>query len=209
MPKRLIPLFPLQLVMFPRTRLPLHIFENRYKEMVGDAIRDSSEFGIVLAKEDGILNAGCTVTVEKVLEMYPDGRMDILTCGQRRFEIVSLNDEKEYLQGEVEFFDDDDLTVAPAELRDIALANYRALSGLGSARGHSDPDFEDRQVSFQVAQAVPDLEFLSVMLRERSEIGRLRQFNQYLAEYLPRQRTTERMKRLAPTNGHGPKPAGL
>ena len=79
MPKRLIPLFPLQLVVFPRTRLPLHIFEERYKEMVGDAIRDDSEFGIVLAKEDGILNAGCTVMVEKVLEMYPDGRMDILT----------------------------------------------------------------------------------------------------------------------------------
>jgi hypothetical protein len=60
-----------------------------------------------------------------------------------------------------------------------------------------------------VAQAVPDLEFLSVMLRERSEIGRLRQFNQYMVEYLPRQRSIEHMKGLAPTNGHGTKPAGL
>ena len=209
MPKGLIPLFPLQLVVFPRTRLPLHIFEDRYKEMVGDAIRDGSEFGIVLAKDDGILNAGCTVKVEKVLEMYPDGRMDILTRGQRRFEIVSLNEEKEYLRAEVEFFDDDDVAPATAELRDQALANYRALSGLGSARGHSDPDLEDRQVSFQVAQAVPDLNFLSAILRARSETARLRQFNQYLAEYLPRQRSAERMQVLAPTNGHGPKPAGL
>jgi Lon protease-like protein len=209
MPKRLIPLFPLQLVVFPRTHLPLHIFEERYKEMVGDAIRDNSEFGIVLAKENGILNAGCTVIVEKVLEMYPDGRMDILTCGQRRFEIVSLNEERDYLQAEVEFFDDDDLAPVPAELRELALTNYRALSRLGSARGHSDPDLEDQQVSFQVAQAVPDLDFLSVILRERSEGGRLRQFNQYLAEYLPRQRSIERMKGLAPTNGHGPKPTGL
>jgi Lon protease-like protein len=209
MAKRLIPLFPLQLVVFPRVRLPLHIFEDRYKEMVGDAIRDGSEFGIVLAKEDGILNAGCTVMVEKVLEMYPDGRMDILTRGQRRFEIVSLNEEKEYLQAEVEFFDDDDLAPVPAELRDMALSNYRALSRLASARGHSDPDLQDRQVSFQVAQAVPDLEFLSTILRDRSESARLRQFNQYLAEYLPRQRSIERMKELAPTNGHGSKPAGL
>jgi Lon protease-like protein len=209
MPKRLIPLFPLQLVVFPRTHLPLHIFEERYKEMVGDAIRDNSEFGVVLAKENGILNAGCTVIVEKVLEMYPDGRMDILTCGQRRFEIVSLNEERDYLQAEVEFFDDDDLAPVPAELRELALTNYRALSRLGSARGHSDPDLEDQQVSFQVAQAVPDLDFLSVILRERSEGGRLRQFNQYLAEYLPRQRSIERMKGLAPTNGHGPKPTGL
>jgi len=82
MSKRLIPLFPLQLVVFPRTRLPLHIFEERYKEMVGEAIRDESEFGIVLAKDGGILNAGCTVKVAKVLEMYADGRMDILTLGQ-------------------------------------------------------------------------------------------------------------------------------
>jgi Lon protease-like protein len=209
MPKRLIPLFPLQLVVFPRTHIPLHIFEERYKEMVGEAIRDSSEFGIVLAKEDGILNAGCTVMVEKVIEMYPDGRMDILTCGQRRFEIVSLNEEKEYLQAEVVFFDDDDLSPVPEELRELAVSNYRVLRRLESARGHSDPDLEDQQVSFQVAQAVPDLDFLSVMLRERSESGRLQQFNQYLAEYLPRQRAIERMKALAPTNGHGPKPAGL
>jgi ATP-dependent Lon protease len=177
--------------------------------MVGDAIRDGSEFGIVLAKEDGILNAGCTVMVEKVLEMYPDGRMDILTRGQRRFEIVRLNEEKEYLQAEVEFFDDDDLAPVPAALRDMALANYRALSGLGTARVHSDPDLRDEQVSFQVAQAVPDLEFLSLLLRDRSESARLRQFNQYVAEYLPRQRSIERMKELAPQNGHGPKPAGL
>jgi Lon protease-like protein len=209
MPKGMIPLFPLQLVVFPRIHLPLHIFEDRYKQMVGDAIRDGSEFGIVLAKEDGILSAGCTVMVEKVLEMYPDGRMDVLTCGQRRFEIVSLNEEKEYLQGEVEYFDDDDLAPVATELRDQAFANYRALRQLASVRGHNDPDFEDRQVSFQVAQAVPDLEFLSTILRDRSETARLRQFNQYVAEYLPRQRSIERMKGLAPTNGHGMKPAGL
>ena len=60
-----------------------------------------------------------------------------------------------------------------------------------------------------MAQAVPDLDFLSMILRDRSESARLRQFNQYLAEYLPLQRSIERMKELAPTNGHGPKPAGL
>jgi hypothetical protein len=64
-------------------------------------------------------------------------------------------------------------------------------------------------VSFQVAQAVPDLEFLNRILLERSESARLHEFNQYLAAYLPRQQTIERMKELAPTNGHGPKPAGL
>jgi Lon protease-like protein len=209
MSRRFIPLFPLQLVVFPRTRLPLHIFEERYKEMVGIAIRDNSEFGIVLAKDEGIVNAGCTVVVDKVLEMYPDGRMDIMTRGQHRFEIVRLSEEKDYLQAEVETFDDEDLSPVPEELRRKALANYRALSGLDAARGQGEPNLEDLQLSFQLAQSIPDLDFLNLLLRERSEAARLQQFNQYLAEYLPRQKLIEHMKVLAPTNGHGPKPAGF
>src|SRR5215471_725505 len=134
MPSRLIPLFPLQVVVFPRTPLPLHIFEDRYKEMVGDAIRDNTEFGIVLAKENGIVNAGCTVTVEKVLEMYSDGRMDILARGRRRFEVLSLNEDKDYLQGEVNFFDDEDFDKPPEELRTQALSKFEDLSGLDSSR---------------------------------------------------------------------------
>ena len=205
---RLIPLFPLQVVVFPRTRLPLHIFEDRYKEMVGDAIRDESEFGVVLAKEDGIVNAGCSVTVEKVMEMYSDGRMDILCLGKRRFEIVSLNEEKSFLQGEVSFFDDEDFSPTPAELRNEALSHYQALAAL-QARREGDPDLADTQLSFQLAQAVPDLDFLSRLLRHRSETGRLQELNRYLSEYVPRQRTIERLKELAPKNGFGGKPAGL
>jgi Lon protease-like protein len=203
MPTGLIPLFPLHVVVFPRTQLPLHIFEDRYKEMVGDAIRDSSEFGIVLAKEDGIVNAGCTVAVEKVIQMYPDGRLDILTQGKRRFEIQSLNEEKSFLQGEVTFFDDEEFAQPPAEVRQLALDNYQELSRLANAREHSSPDLSDPQLSFQLAQAVPDLDFLSALLRQRSESNRLKHLNSFLAEYLPRQRTIERMKELAPTNGFG------
>jgi Lon protease-like protein len=209
MSKRLLPLFPLQLVVFPRTRLPLHIFEERYKEMVGEAIRDGSEFGIVLAKKDGIVNAGCTVKVEKVMEMYPDGRMDILTRGERRFEIDGLNEEKDYLQAEVSFFDDDDPGQAPPEEREKAIRQYRALNELDSARNHSEPDMEDPQLSFQLAQAVPDLDFLSLLLRRRSETERLKELNHYLSGYLPKQRAIERMRELAPTNGFGHKPEGL
>src|SRR5580704_15710336 len=125
---RLLPRFPLQVVVFPRTHLPLHIFEDRYKEMVGAALRDNSEFGIVLAKDDGIVNAGCTVIVEKVLKNYPDGKMDILTCGRRRFEVVMLDVEKDYLRGEVQFFDDDDANeAAPLEAQHAALTQYKSL----------------------------------------------------------------------------------
>jgi Lon protease-like protein len=207
MPAGLIPLFPLRVVVFPRTRLPLHIFEERYKEMVSDAIRDGSEFGIVLAQENGLVNTGCTVLVEKVLEMYPDGRMDVLTRGQRRFEILELNQEKAFLQAEVRFFDDDDIAAVPAELRKAALAHYHALEGLRAGGG--EPDLEDPQLSFQLAQSLPDLNFLNTLLQHRSESERLRQLNRYLAEYLPRQRDIERVRDLAPTNGFGGKLAGL
>ena len=209
MAARLIPLFPLQVVVFPRTPLPLHIFEDRYKEMVGEAIRDGSEFGVVLAKDEGIMNAGCTVVVEKLLHQYPDGRMDILTRGRRRFEIVALNDEKDYLQAEVRYFDDDDLALPAAELRDRVLANYRDLAALAASREQGEPDLGDPQLSFQLARALPDVDFLNTLLQHRSEIGRLERLNRYLVDFIPRQRTIERVRALAPTNGFGGKPAGL
>jgi Lon protease-like protein len=209
MPSRLIPLFPLNVVVFPRTRVPLHIFEERYKEMVGNVIRDDAEFGIVMAKDDGIVNAGCTVSVEKVLQLYPDGRMDIMACGRKRFEIAALNEEKSYLQGEVTFFDDEDFEPAPEELREQARSNYNELNALATSREHLTPDMADPQLSFQLAQAVPDLDFLNALLRQRSETERLKTLNQFLTEFIPRQRTIEKMKALAPTNGFGGKPAGL
>src|SRR6266498_2239903 len=168
MSSQLLPLFPLHVVVFPRTQLPLHIFEERYKEMVSDAMRDNTEFGIVLAKEDGIVNAGCTVVVEQMLKQYPDGRMDILTSGRRRFEIVMLNEEKEYLRGEVEFFDDDETAPAPLEMQHKALEQYKGLLEIGDVRPYSLPNLKDPQLSFQLAQSINDVDFLSVLLRNRS-----------------------------------------
>ena len=201
MQPNLLPLFPLRVVVFPRTPLPLHIFEERYKEMVGEAIRENSEFGIVLAKDDGIVNAGCTVVVKEVLKKYPDGRMDILTRGVRRFEILGLNEEKAYLRGEVEFFDDEHSGPARPELREKALAQYRSLQEAGQLEG-AEPEAADDQLSFQLAQALEDLDFLNVLLRNRSESQRLEQLMDYLARQAPKLRATARMRKLAPLNGH-------
>src|SRR5579863_3317232 len=208
MQPNLLPLFPLRVVVFPRTPLPLHIFEERYKEMVGDAIRESSEFGVVLAKEDGIVNAGCTVMVKEVLKKYPDGRMDILTRGVRRFEILGLNEDKAYLRGEVQFFDDEDSGPAPAELREKALAQYRRLQEAGDLQG-AEPEAADVQLSFQLAHALEDLDFLNVLLRNRSESQRLEQLTDHLARQVPKLRAAARMRKLAPLNGHGATPSGM
>lgn len=170
--------------------------------MTGKVMRENSEFGVVLAKEEGIVNAGCTVSVEKLMHVYPDGRMDLLTRGRRRFEISDINDELNYLQAEVEFFDDDDAESTPPELRARAIENFEALREIGGARDR-EADLNDPQLSFQLAQTLPDLDFLNALLRDRSENGRLKQLNQYLEQYIPRQRTIERMKAVAPANGFG------
>jgi Lon protease-like protein len=205
---QLLPLFPLRVVVFPRTTLPLHIFEDRYKELIGEAIQSTSEFGIVLAKEDGIVNAGCTVVVEKVLKNYADGRMDILTRGVRRFEILGLNEDKSYLRGEVEFFDDDEPGPGPTDLQEKALVQYRGLLETGELR-EGEPVLSDPQLSFQLAQAVQDMDFLSLLLRNRSEPQRLKQLADYLARLAPKLREASRMRKLAPLNGHGTAPSGM
>jgi hypothetical protein len=82
------------------------------------------------------------------------------------------------------------------------------MSGLAASQGRGEPDLQDPQLSFQLAQALPDLDFLHALLARRSEISRLKELNHYLAEYIPRQRRIERVKHLAPTNGFGGGPLG-
>jgi Lon protease-like protein len=203
MPSGLLPLFPLHVVVFPRTRLPLHIFEDRYKEMVGEAIRSNTEFGVVLAKDEGIVNVGCTVAVEKVLKEYSDGRMDIVTRGLRRFEIIMLNEDKSYLQAEVQFFDDDDGAPAPEGMQEAALHQYRSLMEAGSSPAYGEANLQDPQLSFQIAQSIQDLDFLHLLLRTRSEAERLKEITDFLAQYVPRQKHAARIKAVAPLNGFG------
>lgn len=206
---RLLPLFPLQIVVYPRTQMPLHIFEERYKEMVGEAIAAKSEFGVVLARDKGIVNLGCSVLVDRVLTTYPDGRMDIVTRGVRRFEIQSLDQEKDYLRAEVEFFDDENFADIADDLKQEVLAGYRSMLEANEGKSVAEPVLTDPQLSFQLAQAVEDLDFQAVLLKSRSEAERLRQLGQYFRQQVPRLKNTNRMKQLAPLNGFGHKPAGL
>ena len=202
MPERLLPLFPLGVVLFPRTVLPLHIFEDRYKEMIGAAIRDESEFGVVQAGEKGIVNMGCTATVDKVITRYPDGRMDIHALGRRRFEIHELNDEKDYLRGEVTFFEDDTEDEPPRELRVRAITEFAAIRPLSETQVSVEPAADDPQLSFQIAQVIPDLDFRQMLLATRSETDRLRRFTEYIPVYLLRRKHAAHLKTVAPQNGH-------
>jgi len=203
----LLPLFPLQLVLFPRTPLPLHIFEDRYKEMIGEVLHNKSEFGVVQASEKGIVNTGCSATIERVLKTYPDGRMDILTLGRRRFELILLNDERLFLRGQVQFFDDEDTVQAPRELRLRAIESFSILREMEEIHVFGNPEVDDPQLSFQIAQLVPDLDLRQTLLATRSEAERIRRLVEFFPDHIARLRKVAHAKALAPRNGHSKLPA--
>ena len=198
----LLPLFPLQVVLLPGAELPLHIFEERYKEMIGEVIRDRLEFGVILANEKGIVNTGCTALIDKVLREYPDGRMDILARGRRRFEIMMLNDERSFLRGSVEYFDDEEESPIAPEIRQRAIDGYREMS-------KETLDLDEPQLSFRLAQPVSDLGFRQSILTSRSEADRIRQLADFFPVHNLRQKRIQHVREVAPRNGHGRGMSGI
>jgi Lon protease-like protein len=130
--KNLIPLFPLNVVLLPDIPLPLHIFEERYKELINASLTSNSEFGIVYLAASKIQPIGCTAHIEKIIHMYDDGRLDIRTRGVRRFKIQEISENKAYLQARVEFFDDivDEPKKNLKELADEGLLLLKALQDI-------------------------------------------------------------------------------
>src|SRR5438105_15477431 len=103
----LLPLFPLDLVLLPGVPLPLHVFEPRYKEMIAECLDEKKPFGVVRASSDGVAEIGCTAEIIEVTKRYDDGRMDILTRGVERFEVLQVHDERPFLQAEFSVIDDE------------------------------------------------------------------------------------------------------
>lgn len=209
MPSELLPLFPLGVVLFPRTAVPLHIFEERYKEMIGESVADSSEFGIVLARENGVLNEGCAARVERVLKKYEDGRMDIVAVGTRRFQLQRLNDERNFLRGEVSFFDDAAGTSESPGLRQKVTRGFQAMFAEQVREFPFEIDFEDPQVSFQMGQLLPEVGIKQQLLSMRSENERLSRLMEVFPAFAAQRRITEQIKQVAPRNGHRHLPGGI
>ena len=112
-------LFPLRLVAFPGERLPLHIFEPRYRELIAECLASGEEFGILLADDDGIRAVGTRVAIVELLEKLPDGRLNILVEGRERFRLAELSEGRSFNTGVVEpFVDDDDPAGWRYQLRD-------------------------------------------------------------------------------------------
>ena len=132
-----IPLFPLGLVLLPLMPLPLHIFEERYKSMIGECLEKNKEFGIVYFNGSDIQAIGCTASIHKIVKRYNDGRLDILTRGENRFEINEIVDHKPYLEAGVTFFDDklEENTDTCQELADNGMNLLKQFAGISGVQG--------------------------------------------------------------------------
>lgn len=104
----IIPLFPLPLTVFPGEELPLHIFEERYKLMIGLCLDrgPNALIGVTFVDSGTMADIGCAVSIERILERYPDGRLDITTRGRARFIMRELIERHAYAEARVELFED-------------------------------------------------------------------------------------------------------
>jgi Lon protease-like protein len=203
MQELLLPLFPLNVVLFPRVSLALHIFEERYKEMIGECLANQSEFGVVLSREDALENIGCTASITEVVRKYDDGRMDIVVRGQRRFEILFLDRAKAYVRGAAQFFEDE-VGEVPVEdsRRKEALQIYEEVVRLLESEEAGAPDVQDSQLSYQIIGRLPvDPGFKQSLLKNRAESERLNEVIPFLRKAAARLAVTIRTRAKAGGNG--------
>ena len=197
----LLPLFPLDLVLLPGTPLPLHIFEPRYKEMIGECLEQKKAFGILRVLNEGLADIGCTAEVVAVTKTYDDGRMDIVTQGRQRFELLSVNQERAFLQGEILYLPDEpQAPTADETARAIDL--HKQILTLANAQ-QDLPDSDDSPLSYHLAGSLPlDLDFKQKMLALRSEAERMRTIIAYFENVLPSLRRAVQVRQKAGGNGH-------
>ena len=198
----LIAIFPLDVVLLPGAVLPLHIFEPRYKEMIGECLEQHRPFGIVRAKEGGVAEVGCTAEILTVTKKYDDGRMDIVTQGQDRFEVVHVNQERSFLQAEVFYLDDDPGESSRDEI-EKAMGLHAEIMKLAGAQPEDAAEIEKQQLSFHLAASLPlDLDLKQALLGMKSEPERLRAVISFFEALLPNMRRTMLARRKAGGNGH-------
>ena len=200
-----IPLFPLNVVLFPGADLPLHIFEPRYRAMVRDCLDNKSEFGMLLALENGIAGTGCTAEILEVAKKYNDGRMDILTVGRAPFRVTELFTENPLLEGVVDYLEDRQ-SVAPPQIRKSLVELYEACHTIifgDYPRDASSADAED-QLSYVIAAKLPmDLLWKQRILELRTEAERQERLLAYLRDWAPHLQSVESKQNRAAGNGSG------
>jgi len=198
--RRDFPLFPIGIVALPTELVPLHIFEPRYKTMIGECLERESEFGIVWLSDEGLRPIGCACEISEVLDRTEDGRMNILTRGTRPFRIVERQAELPYPAGEVEFLDEN-----PEEPDQAALEEARDIYADLVEQATDDRPDQERLAAmgaYEMAATVDfGLEAKQGLLDLRSENARLRLVTRLFRAAERRLKFIERAQTRARSNG--------
>ena len=194
------PLFPLGLVALPSELIPLHIFEERYKTMIGRCREEESEFGIVWLADDGLRPIGCACEIAEVLERMPDGRLNLVARGTRAFRIEARQEELAYPAGTVEFLADREEQVEP-EAAEEAHTVYAELVEQATDRT-PDPAEVAAMSAYEMAATVEfGLEAKQGLLDLRSETARLKLVARLFRAAMKRLDFVERAQARARSNG--------
>ena len=193
------PIFPLPLVVLPTESVPLHIFEERYKLMVGECLDQESEFGIVWLGDDGLADVGCTVRIVELLERMDDGRMNILCEGEQPFALLRRIDDLAYPAGDVELLEDEE-EAADSRLDAVRSSYAEVVEKATDQR----PDEEALAVMDAYAMAATiELEpaFKQELLESRSEPDRLDIIEALFAKAVARLDQAQQVAEAAKSNG--------
>jgi Lon protease-like protein len=199
-PTQDFPLFPLGIVALPGELIPLHIFEERYKTMMNECLRDEREFGIVWLSEDGLREIGCACEIDRVLERMEDGRMNLLARGTRPFRVLERQSHLAYPAGVIEFVEDRGDEIDP-ELMRTAHEAYADL-----VRRATDREVEMQELTQMSAYAMAatvdfGLDAKQGLLDLRSENARLRLVTRLFRAAIKRLEFVDKAQERARSNG--------
>ena len=194
-------LFPLGLVLLPRELVPLHIFEDRYRTMIGECLDDETEFGILWLSDEGLREVGCSARITRVLERFEDGRLNILVEGGTPFRLVRRIEDLAYPAGDVTRLEDDSDDAETSQLE----RTRERYADLVQQVTDSRPDEEalaDLDAYGMAATLDIEAGAKQSLLELRSESGRLEQLDALMAEALERLKLHARAAERASGNGH-------
>jgi Lon protease-like protein len=191
-----IGLFPLNIVLLPTERLPLHIFEDRYKEMIGRCLEHNHEFGLLHSEKSRLMAIGTTAAVVEVLNRYDDGRLDIVVEGRRRFRVETLTEGQSFMTAKVDLLPE--ATEAPNP--EAAGAAIEAFKDLAEAAGADTAEVDPAlpRLSFDLAARVELKQELLEMSDENERLLRLAEVLQSARSSLERSRS---IRARAESNG--------
>ncbi|MDA0683768.1 MAG: LON peptidase substrate-binding domain-containing protein [Bacteroidetes bacterium] len=197
-----LPLFPLDLVLYPDEVLPLHIFEDRYQEMLNDCTTQDIPFGVLLSQEGKMKEVGCVAKVSKITESFEDGSKNIIVTGQERFKILQVHNKRSYLTADFEAILDLPSAAESAQVDRLIAQHIKLLELAGRTPSPSLYENRDRLSFFVAHNAGLNLEQKQTVLETRAESMRVEYLITHLERFIPAVEEAESIRQKIKSNGH-------